>query len=248
MACVIFCHGMPGGPADADLLRGANSDAVIDALNLLDCDAANLDHGLKSALDAVLANAPDAQVTLVGFSIGAMAAIRLAAMRPENVSRLVLISPAAPLSLGDFLPDMAGRPVFELARKAPVLLHILTGFQGLIVRISPKILINMLFAKCGPSEKELLKDAAFRDALAQGLVGSLARKPKGYLAFVSAYVADWSDVLPDVKCPVVLWHGTKDTWSPPAMSEALVDAFSEPAALNLVEDGEHYSTLAQAVL
>ena len=248
MEHVVFCHGIPGGPGDAELFRRANPNATTHALNLLDADPSKLDVGLQAALDTALDDAPVERVTLVGFSIGAMAAIRLAAMRPESVSRLALISPAAPLALGDFLANMAGRPVFELALKAPPLFRIAVRIQGLIARISPTTLIKVLFAGCGPSERELLEDPAFRNVLARGLAASLVSNPDVYRALVSAYVADWEDLLPLITCPVDLWHGTKDTWTPPAMSKALADAFQGQTSLTLIEDAEHYSTLTRAVL
>lgn len=248
METVIFCHGMPGSTEDANLLRRTNPNAKIVPLKLLDVDPAQIDTGLQSSLDIFLEQSGQARVHLVGFSIGAMAAIKLAALRPEKVSRLTLISPAAPLSLGEFLPEMAGKPVFDLALKSPVLLKFLTGLQGWIVRISPNTMINMLFAKCGTKEKDLLKDPLFRGVLTQGLSDSLIKKPSSYLSYVCAYVSDWSGILQDVTCPVFLWHGTKDTWSPPEMSEKLEKAFGTKATLNLVEDAEHYSTLTRVVL
>ena len=96
---IYFCHGVPGGPEDASLL-GIEGVAAPDLFA-----AAPL-----AQFDAATAGAPDGSVHLVGFSIGAMVALRLAASRPDKVGKVTLISPAAPLNLGDFLPAMAGKP------------------------------------------------------------------------------------------------------------------------------------------
>ena len=248
METVVFCHGMPGSIADAELLQRVNPNVKIITLNLLDVDPAQIDIGLQKSFDVALRQAESPQVNLVGFSIGAMAAIKLAALRPDCVSRLTLISPAAPLTLGEFLPKMAGKPVFNLANRSPTLLRFLTRLQGLIARVSPNTMINMLFANCGTMEQELLKDPLFRNILSQALYASLVQKPKSYQSYVCAYVSDWSGVLPDVSCPVVLWHGTKDTWSPPEMSEKLKKAFGGKAIVNWVDDAEHYSALTRTVL
>lgn len=248
MTTVVFCHGMPGSEADADLLRQANPGTKIIALRLLENKSAQMTSDLEALLDEAVVQSKEKHVHLVGFSIGAMVAIKLAAMRPDMVSQLTLISPAAPLSLGDFLPKMAGKPVFDLALKHPKLLRLLTRLQGLVARVSPKTLIKMLFANCGIVEKELLNDPSFREVMIQGLSASLVRRPENYISYVSAYVTDWSDTLHEVRCHVTLWHGTKDTWSPPEMSKELQDAFGQKATIHLVEDGEHYSTLARAKL
>jgi pimeloyl-ACP methyl ester carboxylesterase len=238
---IIFCHGMPGSMAEAALLQGANPTADVTALNLLDGN-------LHRDFDAITAKSTRQQRHVVGFSIGAMSAIQLAAQRPANVSRLTLISPAAPLSLGDFLSDMAGKPVFELAMRSPALLMPLTRCQGLMARIAPNALIKMLFANCGAAERDLLTDPQFRKVLTQGLQESLAHHPQGYVSHITNYVTDWRGLLPQVTCPVTLWHGTEDTWARPEMSRQLQRAFGANAVLNLVEGKEHYSTITKVSL
>ncbi len=248
MNTVVFCHGMPGSPADLNLLRQANPNTKFFALNLLEDAPSASGAELQNAFDDLLDRIDEKGVNLVGFSIGAMAAIRLATLRPDRVSQLTLISPAAPLALGEFLPDMAGKPVFDFAIKRPWLLKLVTFFQGLVVRISPNVLIKMLFSKCGPKEKELLNDPSFRNVMTEALSTSLIQRPASYLSYISAYVTDWSDILRKVNCPVVLWHGTQDSWSPPEMSKALESRFDKKATLNWVKDAEHYSTLTQVLL
>lgn len=248
METIVFCHGMPGSPADAELLRRANPKADIIPLRLLDLDPEAVDTGLGAAFDAAVNLEDHNNIHLVGFSIGAMAAIKIAVARQVSVARLTLASPAAPLSLGNFLPDMAGKQVFLLAMRHPRMLDFLTGFQRLMTRISPAHTMNLLFSNCGPVEKELLNEPDFRGAMAKALSHSFIERPDTYLAFLRAYVADWSNVLSEVCCPVELWHGTGDTWSPYEMSAALKNAFGEKATLHSVQSAEHYSTLARVVL
>lgn len=180
---------------------------------------------------------------VVGFSIGAMAALRLAAARPEAVAQVTVISPAAPLQMGDFLPEMAGAPVFKLASKRPGVLRVLTAVQGLLARKAPGILINQLFAKCGAQEQALLLDTQFQTALATGMRNSFADHRQGYLEYLSAYVADWSEELSEVQAQVEIWHGDADTWAPLAMSEVIRKLVPASCTLHVVPGGEHYSTL-----
>lgn len=238
---VFFCHGVPGCPLDAALL--ATKDRVAVAPNLFECvGKAPLEH-LAVALDAAVAQNGGQAFHVVGFSIGAMAALRLAAARPEQVARVTVVSPAAPLLLGDFLPDMAGAPVFKLAMKRPRVLHMLTALQGLLARNAPGVLIKQLFAKCGAQERALLADPQFVAALTEGMRNSFVTYRAGYLAYLAAYVADWSDELRNVRSPVEIWHGDKDTWAPLAMAEAIKDMVPSSCVLHVVPDGEHYSTV-----
>jgi pimeloyl-ACP methyl ester carboxylesterase len=241
---VFFCHGVPGCPQDGSLLDAQGRTVV--APNLFDVSGQAPLTALLEMFDTAVADSGQQGFHVVGFSIGAMVALRLAAARPEQVAKVTVVSPAAPLSLGDFLPDMAGAPVFKLAMKRPAVLRLLTAAQGLLARKAPGVLINQLFAKCGDQERALLEDASFVACLKAGMCNSFGQHRDGYLAYLAAYVHDWSAELAQVQAPLEIWHGDKDTWAPLAMAEALKEVLSAPCVLHVVPEGEHYSTL-QAV-
>lgn len=240
---IVFCHGFPGSTADADFLRAANPDAVIHAMTPFGADAPDWEAAVLAKFDAQVAKAGKKRVHLIGFSIGAMIAIKIAAERPQDVAQLTLVSAAAPLQSGDFLPDMAGRPVFELAMKRPRVLRALSAAQGLVARFAPALLIKALFAKCGEGERALLKDVSVRRSITKGLRSSLSTHRDRYLAVFQSYVSDWRGDARDIKCPVTLWQGAADTWSPPEMAAALADLIGPRATVHVVAKGEHYSTL-----
>lgn len=232
---IYFCHGVPGGPLDASLL---GIESVI-APNLF--EAAPL-----VQFDADTADVPNGSVHLIGFSIGAMVALRLAASRPDRIGKITLISPAAPLSLGAFLPDMAGKPVFKLAKHAPAVLRVLAWLQGLGVKISPEVVLRRLFAKADPHERRLVAEPEVRKVLRAGLRNSFSKHPRSYVQAVCAYVGDWAGALPKVTCPVEIWHGEADTWAPIAMAEALTRALPKGAQLHRVASAGHYGALKAA--
>ncbi|WP_164118267.1 alpha/beta hydrolase [Sphingorhabdus sp. Alg239-R122] len=242
---IYFCHGVPGSPHDVRIMQNSHPDIPVLAPNMLQAGTGNpIMDTLENFVQAT-SELPDGHIHLIGFSIGAMAAIKIAAMRSESIGRLTLISPAAPLSLGNFLPYMAGKPVFMLASKWPAALKCLTFGQGIALRFMPEFLIKQLFAKCGEAEKELLDKPEYREAVIHGLSNSFHTKPSSYIRFIQSYVEDWSTDLENITCPVEIWHGSKDTWAPVTMSEKLCDMIAVRPKLNIVEDAEHYSTLAQ---
>ncbi|MEC8581586.1 MAG: alpha/beta hydrolase [Pseudomonadota bacterium] len=181
----------------------------------------------------------------MGFSIGAMAALQIAARCPDKVTKVTLVSPAAPLQLGDFLPAMAGQVVFEFAAHKPKALALLTGVQAVIVRAAPALLIKALFAKSTAAELDLLKDADFQSGMRRVLKRSFGEYRPSYLAYLKAYVLDWRYVLSQVRCPVDVWHGTADTWSPIAMAYALRENITTECTVREVPDSGHFSTLLQ---
>ncbi len=242
-----FCHGAPGSPSDADLgFAGRFGLSPVMTPDLFADDTPGTDT-IKSALaqfDSMTRKIPDGRIHVVGFSIGAMVAAHIAAARPERLMRLTLISPAAPLQLGDFLPQMAGQPVFRLAARHPGLFSALTYGQGVLTRAAPDLLIRRLFASAGGSEHALLENPDAAEVIRKGLRHSFSRHPKGYARMIAAYVSDWSPVLGSILCPVDIWQGTADRWVPLAMAQALAARLPGKVSLRLLEGAGHYTTLS----
>jgi pimeloyl-ACP methyl ester carboxylesterase len=156
---MFFCHGAPGSPQDANLLRTVGNDTQIIAPNMFDLGSGDVVEQMIDAFDRSTSNNDDKPVHVVGFSVGAMVAIKVAAARPDRIGKLTLISAAAPLQLGDFLLDMAGKPVFDLAKDRPRILRLLTSAQSILSTVAPNLLMNQLFGKCGKMEHALLADS-----------------------------------------------------------------------------------------
>ncbi|WP_175500713.1 alpha/beta fold hydrolase [Litoreibacter janthinus] len=229
---IYFCHGLPGSPLDTSLMtaKAIAPDllAASDPLSQFDEMTAHL----------------SGQVHIAGFSIGARIACLIAANRPDRIAKLTLISPGAPLQTGDYLSQMAGRPVFLAAQKSEAAMARFALIQSLAIRAAPGLLLSALFAKSGPDERAFARNQ--KPALQHGLRQSLLTYRAAYIAHLRDYVADWSDLLPQISCPTDIYHGTQDKWAPVTMAHALNDAI-ERATLHLTPT-EHYTTLAQVRL
>ncbi|MEQ1754372.1 MAG: alpha/beta hydrolase [Micropepsaceae bacterium] len=244
---IIYCHGVPGSESD---LRAAGLDSEsMKRIAVLDRMAATTDTFEETFLAAFdsMRSVRNEAVFVVGFSLGAMCALRLAACRPEHVKGLALISPAAPLELGSFLPAMAGRTVFRAAINGSASLRLLTIAQRMIVATFPVSMIRMLFAACADSDRVLLQDSNFITALKDGLRYCLLLHPSAYRREIDAFVKPWANEISRVKCPVTIWQGTKDTWTPPAMAVAIRAKLGETARLHLCDGLGHYATLRFAL-
>lgn len=237
-----FCHGLPGCPRDASYFLDQPSVAP----DLL--AAMRMDIPVRDALAVQFDALSDSQrpVHLVGFSIGAMAALEIAAARPDRVARVTLISAAAPLQLGNFLPEMAGRPVFQMALRRGPGLRVLTAVQGGMLRLIPEVLKNQLFRDVSKLEKAQSKAEGFDAMLTAGLHHAYLRQPQAYMRLLRHYVSDWTGTLSQITAPVSLWHGEADSWAPFAMAEALVHHLPGGTTLHRVPDAGHYATLNHA--
>ncbi|WP_309752216.1 alpha/beta hydrolase [Novosphingobium sp.] len=238
-------HGLPGSP-DELTLAGKGSAWLDPALVLApDRNSASADTagGITGLAQQIAGWAGAEPVTLVGFSLGGAMALRLAPLLAERVARIHLIAPAAPLSLGNFLPDMAGGALFGLARDRPRLFALLCRVQALGARFAPALLVKALLADTRGGDAELAREPAFRALLGTMLGQTFANGGAAYRAEIADYVGDWERTLDRVTQPVTIWQGDQDNWVPPPMSQALVARLPAGAQLNLLPGLSHYSSL-----
>lgn len=241
---IVYCHGLPGGPSELGAFGAADRFQHFRPLDRLARSRGGFEADLLAAFDALEIKEPS---VVVGFSLGAMSAIHLAARRVHLVSRLVLISPAAPLQLGDFLPTMAGRPVFKAAQRGLGELQILAGLQAALVSIAPRFFINTMFRASPEADKQLLARPEVFQAVLSGLRACLLSHQPAYRTELLAYVRPWGNVVSEVQCATEIWQGSVDDWTPPAMAEALKSQLGDLAVLNVCPGLGHYSTLHAAL-
>lgn len=246
---LVYFHGAPGSRAEADLLHAS---ATANGLRVFCQDRFAIDASLgpeayfQALADEVIAQAQDQQIDVVGFSIGAFVAMQVCRLIPAQIRSLHLVSPAAPLEGGDFLNGMAGKIVFQMARKAPWLFTLLSYWQGLLARLAPGLLFSTLFASAQAADKTLAGTTSFQSKTSEVLVQCFRGGVAGYIRDVRAYVHPWHDALKEVVVPTHLWHGTQDNWSPIAMSEYLNAALPKVASFTRMPGLSHYSCLYAA--
>ena len=235
-AATAFLHGLPGSRADLD--------AVLPPGSLGSRPRPTVLPPQRPALtDTWLDAHPGAR--LIGHSLGAWAALRAAARNPGLVGSLVLVSPAAPLPLGNFLPNMAGAPVMRAARLGRNALGALTAVQALMLRLAPNKLVGLMHRGDDPGERALLGDARVVATRIEGLQAQLLRGRAAYLDAVTAYARDDGAWLGGLRCPVRILHGTADRWAPPAMADALAARLRVP--VEWYEGLGHYGVLHEAM-
>lgn len=233
-SAVMYFHGLPGSPDELALIEQTdlNVPEVLDPL-----DFGSFDRRYESRTP----------VTVIGFSLGAFSALKLATSRPSSVAELVLISPARPLEMGPFLDQMAGAPAFKTAKANSLAFALLTAAQALMAHISPRFLLNQMFANSCEAEQALLKNPEAVNCLTKGLKHSLWGAASLYRQTVSEYVQPWEAELSKVQCPCQVFHGELDDWVPIEMARALFDRLPMGSHFQKEEGMGHYSTLIKVL-
>jgi pimeloyl-ACP methyl ester carboxylesterase len=247
---VFYFHGTPGAPAEAAWLAAA---AQTNGLRLLALERDSLDRCLQgeayvTELAAAVARlAGEQPVHLLGFSIGASLALRVAAQLPTPAAGVWLVSAAAPLEWPASWQGMgAGRYTFAMAQKFPRLFRLVAAYQGWLARHCTGVLLGTLFQGARGADAALLAQAAPREQLLRVQQQCFAAGAGAYLRDVRAYVEPWAACLPRVRAPLQLWHGDQDNWAPVTMAQGLLDQFGAQVQVHWLAGRSHYSCLIDA--
>lgn len=246
---VVYFHGTPGAPEECAVFDQCGKE---NNLTFISYDRFSIDLVLEGSAyyqflaNQITAKAAGKAVDLVGFSIGGFIALQVCRCMASHVRSLHLVSAAAPLEAGNFIDKMAGKSVFRLAQKHPLVFHLQACVQGLVAAVWPGLLFRMLFASAAGEDKTLAANNVFKTAIKKILKLSYSNYAAGYARDIAAYVQPWQDTLPGIETKTHIWHGAEDNWSPAAMAEYLQSALSGCGSVNIIDGLSHYSCLYQA--
>ena len=159
------------------------------------------------------------KVNLVGWSRGGMRAIGYAALRPNNVERVVALAPTR-------FPPAASVPTYPMT---------MTAKRDFFIDWDRQIDSRNCPQQADPSIREVLWNSTIAlDKLGRGWGASGVRRSP---AFTSA---GWSPDLPGrVRAPTLVIRGALDDQAPEPATRALYDALGGPKAYVTVSCGSH---------
>lgn len=246
---VIYFHGVPGSPHECSIFAAPAREHGLRVLcfNRLAIGGSitGTDY-YRQIARSINETVQGSQVDVIGFSLGAHAALEVSALIPGQIRSLHLVSAAAPLDGGDFLNDMAGKAVFSLAKRNPGLFQWLVRWQALLAKRAPHMLFRMLFASAKGQDRTLAQAPEFRAVICHGLRQCFAQGATGYARDIQQYLQPWSASAFTSEAKACLWHGTQDNWAPFGMSEYLAERFPRNAHVERMDGRSHYSCLHAA--
>ncbi|GGZ85844.1 alpha/beta fold hydrolase [Streptomyces subrutilus] len=188
---------------------------------------------------------------VAGRSGGAPGALACAALLPDRVTRTAALVGLAPWDAEDldWFAGMADSNVREYS----------TAFddpEGLAARLIPRAagirrdpgrLLDELRRELTASDRAIVADAGLRSMLLRNYQEGLRTSAYGWIDDALAFSRPWGFDPADIRCPVLIWHGELDVFSPvghsrwlarriPGATAAIDPAAAHFAALRALPD------------
>ncbi|MEU4689723.1 alpha/beta hydrolase [Actinoplanes sp. NPDC023714] len=91
------------------------------------------------------------------------------------------------------------------------------------VRRNPEALIEDVRRQMSEADRPVLDDVGIRRLLIETYQEAVQQGPYGWIDDLGAFRKPWGFAFGDIRCPVLLWHGEDDTFSPVAHSRWLAE-------------------------
>ncbi|WP_407913523.1 alpha/beta fold hydrolase [Kitasatospora sp. NE20-6] len=257
----LFVHGL-GGSADnwTDLMAELADEVSGEAVDLpgFGWSAPPQDGNLTlsghvRAVIGYLEKSGRGPVHLFGNSLGGAVSVRLAALRPDLVRSLTLISPALP----EMPPQASAWPTAVLAVPGvPALLRRRAAGSGRTAEQATEDLLRLVYGDIGTIPPERRERAVAECRRRMGLPYALQATVGSARGIVSAYTERGEQALwrqaAQVKAPVLLVYGLKDKLVSYRSARRACAAFADARLLVLPDSGhvammEHPERVARAV-
>ncbi|WP_030205195.1 alpha/beta fold hydrolase [Streptomyces sp. NRRL S-87] len=177
---------------------------------------------------------------VAGRSGGSPHALACAALLPERVTRTAALVGLAPWDADglDWFDGMTAHNVREYSTAAvdpeELAARLIPRADG--IRKDPKRLLDELRPELTDHDRMIVSDAGLRRMLEANYREGLRTSAYGWIDDVIALCSPWGFDPADIRCPVLLWHGEQDVFSPVGHSRWLArripgaTATIEPAA------------------
>lgn len=230
---VILMHGMPGsriGPRP----RGIVLERM--GVRLISYDRPGYGYSKRQPGRTVAWAAADVRriadflglkdgFALVGRSGGGPHALATAALAPDLVRRVALLVSVAPPDASGLAWD-SGMTTLNVDDFAEVDRSVTAAPAGTTpetaslsqraeqMRKDPDSLVRFLLPELSKSDRRFVEDPAMRELLTATYAEAVRQGAGGWIDDAVALRSSWDFKFDDVRCPVLLWHGADDRFSP----------------------------------
>ncbi|MFD7257452.1 alpha/beta fold hydrolase [Streptomyces sp. NPDC059874] len=183
---------------------------------------------------------------VAGRSGGAAGALACAALLPDRVTRTAALVPLAPRDAEDldWFAGMAASNVREYttatADPEELSARLIPRADG--IRKDPGRLLEELRRELTASDRMIVSDAGLRSMLLRNYSEGLRRSAYGWIDDMLAFSRPWGFDPADIGCPVLIWHGELDVFSPVGHSRWLASRIPD-ATTTIDPAAAHFAAL-----
>lgn len=178
---------------------------------------------------------------VAGVSAGGPYAAACAALMPERVTALALISPVGPMA-GAEAPRHIGPGHFVAFRAGPALMPLLAGIfsigRGLFLH-APQVMVGLMMGRCAPSDWKILSRREVRCNLLNAIAAGMRPGVGASLQDMRIFSRPWDIPFASIKAPARLWIGTSDRNVPLAAALRLGELVPG-CGVRQIEKGGHF--------
>ncbi len=152
------------------------------------------------------------RVAVAGVSGGAPFAVALAAVHPERVSAMALVSPVGPFA-GPECAERIGPGhwiTFRALPPVPLLYRVLFSFGRLGFLFAPQVMAAMIASRASSQDRRVLLDKHARRNLLRGLREGVRPGVGGAVEELRCFSRPWGLAYDRITTPTILWQGTAD--------------------------------------
>lgn len=248
---VFLLHGTPGcrlsvRPRQVDLLRLGVRLVTYDrpGYGLSDPHAGRTIADAAEDIRAIADALGIEEFAVMGRSGGAPHALACAALLPGRVTKVASLVGLAPYDAADldWLDGMVelnrqqyGAAVLGARPLAEVIYP-----QVVAMRADPEHLARRLEREGSPADQEALRDPEYRETFIHSIREAIDRTLDGWASDSLAFTRPWGFDPGWIRVPTLLWHGTRDVFSPVSHAQWLAERI-EGAMLLVCDDASHLS-------
>jgi pimeloyl-ACP methyl ester carboxylesterase len=177
---------------------------------------------------------------VAGVSGGGPFACACACDLGDRITRAALISSVGPPGTMLQASSWVARTGFALAWGRSWLLGPSLAVGARFISRAPHFYLSHLIQRLPECDREILTRPAVRGMLERDAVEAFRGGHRGFLRDMELEARPWNLRFDQIKCPVSLWHGERDTVVPPAALEALAALLPHPVVRKLPDAGHFF--------
>ena len=189
---------------------------------------------------------------VAGRSGGGPHALACAALLPEQVQSVAALVGLAPPDAPDldWYDGMTESNTAEYGRADadPSAIARKLTERGRYIRDDPEFLLKLLEPELTRADRRILSEVAIQRLLSDTYAEALRHGAHGWIDDTFALRSPWKFELSSITCPVLIWHGLDDVFSPPSHAQWLADHIRAnrdhaPVQVVLKRDAAHFDAV-----